>query len=119
MTAVAKKIIDPVLDQEKLNFLISLGKTKPEFMPQLVDAFVKCSVEILEELKSVSDSEKVFHLGHKLKGMSGDIGAIKLEKIALEIEQSGQSGKTKTLPTLLKSAEETFESTRELLQSFL
>lgn len=114
--ATAKKWEEKLLDDEKIHYLLELGKTKPHFMPQLVEAFAKCSVEIFKELKGRrTEPETIFHLGHKLKGMSSNIGAQKLERLAAEIENAGKDGKLYDIDALIEEAEIAFFQTRELL----
>lgn len=118
MKATALKEIpyEEILNQEKIDYLTSLGKLKPLFMPQLVKTFTKCANEILRDLDLESNEAKdFFHLGHKLKGMCGNIGATKLENIALTIETAGQKGDIKGIKLLIQEARDAFVATEESL----
>ena len=115
-SSTAKNWEEKLLDDEKIHHLIHLGKTKPNFMPQLVEAFAKCAVEIFAELKGRrADRQTVQHLGHRLAVLASNIGASKLERLAAAIESAGEEGRLMDVDGLIDQAEMAFFETRELL----
>jgi HPt (histidine-containing phosphotransfer) domain-containing protein len=114
--SAALKREETLLDEEKISYLIDLGKGKPDFMAQLFNAFTTCSLETLDEMENAkSDSKKISQLGHKLKGMAGNIGAVKLEAVAAEIEAAGIAARLTNISVLIREANNIFQATQESL----
>lgn len=109
-----------LLDQAKIVFLKKLGKAKPAFFPDLVKAFITGSTEIVTELNThPSDAKRIFQLGHKLKGMSGNLGALQLEELARQIEAAGQANQIENLNSLIEETAAVYKKTNEALQTLL
>lgn len=119
MTAVVSQT-EKLLDEGKLLFLRDLGSSSPHFMPELLSAFVAGTKDCLAALQDTGITPvKVQHIGHKLKGMSGNIGAVCLERIASRIELSGINGKIGKLPQMVAEAERVFRESEALLVQFV
>lgn len=78
-----------------IEFFESRRMVGEEFVKKLVEVFVQEAPKLVAQIKSTLDSSdisKLAELGHKLKGMCLNVGAVRLSNIGLEIEQFAKSG---------------------------
>lgn len=72
-------------------------------------------IETLKEALERGDSAMVRHQAHTLKGSSGSVGAIAIEKVAMEMQEAGKTGNLNMAASLLKRVEKEFEDLKGLL----
>lgn len=79
------------LDQDMLNTLLSLDDFKGVFLDELIDIYVTTTPQVLQRLIHAIEAGKELEsirLAHKLKGMCGTLGILKLVAILEHIEVS-------------------------------
>jgi hypothetical protein len=109
-----------LLDWQKLKYFGRLNSDVPGFFPELVNNYVTFAIETLAEMKkSKTDSHAIHLLGGRLRGMSSNIGAKKMETISLAIEEAGMKNRIDALSQLIDDAEVTLEATEQSLRQIL
>lgn len=94
-----KGLMERVLDDEDL-------------VRELIDEFLIEIPQRLEELaKSLEsgDSNQIRYQGHTIKGTSGNMGAISLQKVAARIEAAGQADDIETATSLTEQLRQQFD----------
>lgn len=108
-----KKIKDiPILDFELLKTREDIAET---FLPKLIKAFdleVQKLIRLVQKSYEASNIETVKELGHKLKGMCLNMGAMQLSEIGRKIEE--EEGELIVLLSEMKTVSE--ETRRQLNQ---
>lgn len=112
-----------VLDQEALDDLLAMVGHDPDFVDELVDAYVADAPRQEAAIRAALDAgeaEGVVRPAHNLKGMSLSLGGQRVAEIAGEIEQHGRNGRVEGLDALLAdlvAAQRDFETALLLARS--
>tara|TARA_Y100001934_G_scaffold282987_1_gene399716 strand:- start:2065 stop:2385 length:321 start_codon:yes stop_codon:yes gene_type:complete len=73
---------------------------------QVIDIFFEAipgQLEIADQLCADKDYEKLAAFGHKLKGLAGDVSAIRIRKLAIELEETADNTDEKAVESLVGS----------------
>jgi two-component system, sensor histidine kinase and response regulator len=105
------------LSSDTLNTLRNLKQEgEPDFLNELIDTYSRLAPSILSDLeKAVAsrDSGRIKHLAHRLKGMSGNIGALSMQSLCERMQDSPLQDPV----TLLRSIQRQFEETKNELET--
>jgi CheY-like chemotaxis protein len=99
----------PILDDTSIAMLRDpdLGG-EPEFLVEVVEAFLSDTPPRIETIKSTlasGDGEGLGRAAHSLKGSSGNFGAARLQAICADVERLGRAGQLTGLPALVERLE--------------
>lgn len=87
--------VDP-LNRETLENLRQLSdESDPGFLRDLIDLFLNDSGLLMEQIEvctAAGNAPDVQHAAHTIKGSSGNLGALQLSKLCLEVEQLAKKG---------------------------
>ena len=79
------------------------------FFKEMSEDFLKKLPEQIAEIKEAithSDTEKIYHIAHNLKGVSSTFSANKLAKLSATLEEEGKKGKLNQIDNLINDIEE-------------
>lgn len=111
---------EPCLDLAKLSFLEELSPGDPDFVSKLVDGFKKdllASLTAFDEAAAGGRWEEIRGLAHKLKGGSGNLGVIEVERLSRALEEAEpQAG---LIEPLLKEMRVAAEIALEALDAYV
>ena len=110
--AMNESTLDPAIVQELKSVMGGDFRT-------LVDSFVRDSrqrLETLEEAITNGAAEEVRQTAHSFKGSSGNLGALALSNLCLELEQIGRSGELAGAREKLEEIRAAFDHAREQLE---
>lgn len=102
------------LDQAALDTLLEMVGDDPEFVDELVDAYLADAPLQISELRDAAIDGAAAGLvrpAHALKGASASIGARAVESICREIEERGRAGSTEGIPRLLEELDRAYDGT--------
>ncbi|MBF0477296.1 MAG: response regulator, partial [Deltaproteobacteria bacterium] len=91
-----------------------------EFYAEILDVFLQDGAEeiaALEKAVAKSDAQLIRELGHKLKGASGNVAAMRLQDLAFKMEQAGKAGLIDNALETFKKIQEEFELLKQLIHS--
>lgn len=74
-----------------------LSKLLAAKFPALVESFIagaEAKLKELDQAARIGDSKTLHHVAHALKGISANIGAMRLYELASEFDQRAQQGNT-------------------------
>jgi CheY-like chemotaxis protein len=99
----------PILDDASIAMLRDpdLGG-EPEFLVEVVDAFLDDAPPRLETIKSTlasGDGDGLGRAAHSLKGSSGNFGAARLQALCADVEQCARAGQLGGLEPLVERLE--------------
>ena len=100
-----------------MKFLKSRKDITGSFLKNLINVFNYEAPKLISEIKKYQHKgavEDVKSLGHKLKGMSLNLGALKLSEVGREIEEADP----KTVDPIIDRLDRVFEKTRLALTEF-
>ncbi len=100
-----------------IKFLKSRKDITGSFLKNLINVFNREAPKLIDELKKCQQMgavEDVKSLGHKLKGMSLNLGALNLSEIGREIEEADPE----TVYPIIYRLDSVFEKTRLGLTAF-
>jgi len=83
-----------------------------ELVKELIEEFLKEIPQPLKDLQTAlksADHQQIRYQGHTIKGTSGNMGAISLQKVAARLEAAGQSEDMETAQALINQLMEQFE----------
>ncbi|MCP4750085.1 MAG: hypothetical protein GY866_04285 [Proteobacteria bacterium] len=101
----------PILD---LEFLETRKVIADTFLSKLIETFYAEVPKLVSKIKfhqQNAEEERIRELGHKLKGMCLNMGAMYLSEIARKIEEEGRE----KLPVLIREIDAAFDKTRREL----
>jgi PAS domain S-box-containing protein len=85
---------NPVVDEKIMNdFKELMGESTQDFLADLVKDFEEQGGKLINDIHQaieMKDKVVLHQKAHKLKGGSGSLGAIKVQKLAAEIERAGK-----------------------------
>lgn len=108
---------DPALDPAIIQELQSV--MGDEFRT-LVDSFERDSrqrMQKLDEAIASQQADEIRRTAHSFKGSSGNLGAMELSRLCLELEQAGYAEDLRRAPELLEQIRTAFERARRELDS--
>lgn len=111
---IEKQSIPPVVDKD---FLASRTSITDSFLRNLIEVFNFEVPKLITKLKRSyreNDFESVKNLGHKLRGMSLNLGAMSLSEIGREIEEADPERVEISIVLL----DPVFEKTKQELSQF-
>ncbi len=111
-------------NQEFVNseFFDSRRQVGEGFVEKLVEVFSDEAPKLINKIKQEaedSDDKEMAELGHKLKGMSMNVGATRLSELGLEIEKIAKDGDREGLVRILELLDATLDSTLDTMRSLL
>ncbi len=112
----------PLVDENVLRRLATLGKNDVNFLPTVVHGFISETEKLLEAMRAALDKQDLANLkglAHIVKGSSGNVGANALHQICCEIMQLERADSGKSTGELLSRARSSFDSTRTSLLNYL
>lgn len=83
------------MDHETMKMLKEYSVDNPEVLKDIFDSFGPESAELIERLKFAlekKDFEILRYAAHAMAGICGSVGALRLRKISMDIEQMIKSG---------------------------
>jgi HPt (histidine-containing phosphotransfer) domain-containing protein len=105
-----------IFDKEKIMERMLNDK---ELVQEVLACFMEDVGKHVDELKTAlshQDSQKTQHCAHTLKGAASNISALKLQEIALKIEDAAKSGDTQPAMEMLALLEHSLEELRQTLE---
>jgi CheY-like chemotaxis protein len=90
----------------------------PEFLVEVVEAFLGDSPPRIEALKSsvaAGDADTLGRAAHSLKGSSGNFGAARMQALCADIERLARAGQTETLGPLVGQLDIEYERVADRL----
>jgi two-component system, sensor histidine kinase len=110
---------EPHIDHARMQYLRDLSKRQDSTLfDKLVQAFLNdAPVRILtmKNALAVDDARTLFTAAHSLKGISGNIGAMRMMKISQRLEAAGSEGNLIGVEPHLRDVEEEFEIVKQEL----
>lgn len=111
----------PRVDRERLKYLQGLSRRQdPTLFERLIRSFLDDApvriITMWHALES-NDAHAFFTAAHSLKGISGNIGIMKMMELSQALQVAGQEGNLSTVEVPLRALEEEFEYVKEELQS--
>jgi PAS domain S-box-containing protein len=94
----------------------------PEFARELIDSFLIVNEQQLVALESAireEDGEEVTLRAHMINGSSSNAGAMRMQVLALRIEQNGENGDFREALEALADLKSEFEEARDYLKGYL
>ena len=112
----------PLIDHSKLDAVKELAEPGDAdgFFKDLVELFfsrVPILIGEMVDATAKSDPIAVSKSAHTLKGTAGNLGAIRVMKIAETLETLGRSGKLDTVPQLLSDIQSAFALSKVELEN--
>jgi HPt (histidine-containing phosphotransfer) domain-containing protein len=90
----------------------------PEFLVEVVEAFLSDSPPRIEALKSSlagGDADTLGRAAHSLKGSSGNFGAARMQALCADIERLARAGQTEALGPLVVQLDIEYERVADRL----
>ena len=109
---------EPVLDRDVVGELQSVMGSS---FPTLIESFFRDSEQrltLLQEVIERGDAEELRQTAHSFKGSSGNLGALALSELCLELEQAGRGGQLDRAPELLERIRQAYDEARRELEQY-
>lgn len=103
--------MDPMIDAD---FFESRRQVGEDFLVKLVEVFGQEAPKLINQIKDMAASgeqSKLADLGHKLKGMSLNVGAVHLSDLGKEIEFKAKSGESDAIEAILNQLDSVLDQT--------
>jgi CheY-like chemotaxis protein/HPt (histidine-containing phosphotransfer) domain-containing protein len=113
----AKKVLEQEGDFDRTALLERLGGDKGTY-EEIIALFLQDAhgqIQSLEEALSSGDGTKAQRQAHTLKSASGNVGAVGLNKVALEIEKACENGDLREAIKMLPMIQTKLEDLKEIL----
>ena len=111
------------LDINQLELLKKLGgKDDPKLINQFIDTYLEDLPELLNKITTAlkeKDRKELKAAAHKLKGASGNIGAVQLQKLCFDLEQKSGSDQLNEVEKIFNRILEILEVTKHELEKFI
>ena len=111
----------PVLNLEMVGELRDIAPPdEPQFLTELFAEFERDALAQLEAMHvalSQGDAIMLGRAAHKIKGMSGTLGAARVSRVAAMIQERANCGELKHAPKLVSRLQNEFEAARDALQT--
>lgn len=121
VTVIEKWLAEPKVAQPKQAVvfdkegLLERVMEDEELVRELIDEFLKEIPERLSDLEKAlaqPDYQQIRSQGHTIKGTSGNMGAIALQKVAARLEAAGQADDLETAASLIQQLQHQFKQFR-------
>lgn len=103
--------MNPIID---VDFFESRRQVGEDFLVKLVEVFGQEAPKLIDQIKNAEvsgESAQLADLGHKLKGMGLNVGAICLSNLGKEIEYKTKSGDTELVNAAIGQLDSVFSKT--------
>jgi HPt (histidine-containing phosphotransfer) domain-containing protein len=110
-----------MLDQEMLDMLNDCADGNPELIHDIFDSFTPEAEELIEAVrKSLKQQnfENIRKSAHALAGISGSIGATRLQQIATDIENAIKSNKNEVASEIAEQLFPNYELLKEEIHKY-
>lgn len=115
--------LDPTLDLKTLGTLRELGRrTGKDILGEVVGLYLDrkpTQLELLREALARGDAQTVERTAHSLKGSSANLGALRLARLASDLETLGRQGELGGGQTRLEALETEIDQVEKRLRSIL
>jgi two-component system, sensor histidine kinase and response regulator len=118
----AEEQLGSAIDDETFAQLRELEEVDPSFLKRLYEMFQNNVARRLDEVQKALDAEDADQMGkaaHSLKGSSGNIGALRMAKICLELELMGKTGRCERAPQIVEQIKAEYGRAKEDLENRL
>ena len=112
----------PPVDPEVIEMLASLQEPgEPDLVVELVTLFLRDTPERLRDLRTRPlDASQAARVAHAVKGSAGNLGAVRLQEVAGDLEQAGHRGESADgLATLVEAVFSEYARVEQHLQGIL
>lgn len=106
-----------ILDKKML--MDRLGNDE-ELVSEVISVFLEDTPLQIAYLKSAEvnrDLKNIIRQGHVIKGASGNVSALRIRQVAVEIEKAGKNGELDIVSSLVAELEAQFQAFQEYLSS--
>ncbi|WP_310964667.1 ATP-binding protein [Nocardioides terrisoli] len=110
---------DRILDIERLEDLLDMGEAATPLVQRAIDNFVADAFEQVEELREVAkrgDAKRFEFVAHKLKGSALNLGAMRVGRISLELQELGSADRVGHAVGLVDQLEKALAQTVTVLR---
>ena len=108
------------LDHTRLEHLRDLGtRHDPGMFPRILHSFLEDAPERIITLwhaLEVGEAERFFTAAHSLKGITGNLGAMRMMSLSQQLQTVGQSGMLAGSEPVIRELEEEFQKVKEMMQ---
>ena len=97
-------------------------KGAPDLVDKLVTLYLTQASTIIKTLGSAveeKNTQDIFHLAHKLKSSSANVGALYLSSLLKDLEAMGRQNETEGATRLFADIEKEFEAVRKSLEALI
>lgn len=113
----------PVIDMSVLDSIRALQREgAPNLFNKLVTIYLTQASVIITSLSSAvieKNAQDIFHLAHKFKSSSANVGAVYLSSLLKNLETMGRQSKTEGTANLFTAIEKEFEAVRDSLEALM
>ena len=112
----------PPVDPDVLEMLASLQEPgEPDLLAELIGLFLRDTSERLQALHDAAlDAARVARVAHAVKGSAANIGAMRLQQVAGDLEEAGhQFCPARELASLVAEVSVEYERVRQYLEAEL
>ncbi len=105
----------PIID---LDFFESRRQVGEDFLDKLIEVFEEEALKLIRKIKETAecnDPKHLAELGHKLKGMSLNVGAVLLSNLGRQIELRSNDLESASLKSLDIAYEQTMSEMKKLV----
>ena len=109
------------IDHGRLGYLKDLSRRQdPGLFPRLLTSFlndVPLQLQMIREAHAAGDHDEVLAAAHRLKGLSGNIGAGIMMEVSHGIQSAAHDATLESVPDLLAALEQEFAQVRRILEA--
>jgi len=109
------------IDHGRLGYLKDLSRRQdPALFPRLLTSFlndVPLQIQMIREAHTAGDHDEVLAAAHRLKGLSGNIGAGIMMEVSHGIQTAAHDADLESVPDLLAALEREFLRVRRILEA--
>lgn len=113
----------PVINMSSIDNIRAIQqKGAPDLVGKLVTLYLTQASTIIKTLGSAveeKNTQDIFHLAHKFKSSSANVGALYLSSLLKELEAMGRQNKTDGAKRLFADIEKEFEAVRKSLEALI
>jgi CheY-like chemotaxis protein/HPt (histidine-containing phosphotransfer) domain-containing protein len=113
---------DSLIDTDKIDSLIRVGKDDQEFMKELIAMYMDQApyyIAQMNELIKTKEIKRLEEIAHTLKGTSANLGAVKVTRICEQIEKFAQRGDIIKIEQNLADVISVYQKTTVAMKSYL
>lgn len=112
----------PLVDNNKVESIISLADGDIEFLRELLRLFTDRSPTLIEDMSSAlheNNLVKLEHSAHALKGTAGNLGAFRMMRLCERVEFNSKDGKISDSSVIISKLRDIYPETHELISKKL